>query len=86
MTIYPDRILRIFTDGCSSRSGGGRLLLELELGQSELLRLLSLLLLLLLLRGSGGVGRRHGQHLNLVHIEVVHVEAGQVEIVEIEPR
>ena len=66
MTMFPG--LKILTHSCGSRCGGGRLLLELELGESELLRLLSLLLLLLLLCGSGGVGRRHGQHLNLVHI------------------
>ena len=79
MTMFPG--LKILTHSCGRRSGGGRLLLELERGESELLRLLSLLLLLLLLCGSGGVGRRHGQHLNLVHIEAVHVEVGQVEIV-----
>ena len=71
------------TDGCGSRCGGGSLLLELELGEGESLLLLCLLslLLLLLLRGCGGLGRRHGQHLNLVHVETVHVEVGQVEVV-----
>ena len=71
----------ILTDGCSGCGGGGCLLLELELSEGELLGLLSLLLLLLLLGGSGGIGRRHCQHLDLVHIQVVHVEVGQVEVV-----
>ena len=59
------------------------MLLELELGEGEGLLLLCLLslLLLLLLRGGGRLGRRHGQHLNLVHVETVHVEVGQVEVV-----
>ena len=50
------------TDGCGSRCGGGSLLLELELGESEGLLLLCLLslLLLLLLRGGSGLCRRHG--------------------------